>query len=75
MCNGFLFAIAAWLILCDRDNDTGCGCGGNSRPGGCQTNNTTSGCGCGGETPVERRGIDNQPQQTDDAGGYEIINV
>ena len=49
MCNGFLFAIAAWLILCDRDNDTGCGCGcgGNSRPSGCQTNNTTSGCGCG----------------------------
>ena len=34
-----------------------------------------SGCGCGGETPVERRCIDNQPQQTDDAGGYEIINV
>ena len=31
--------------------------------------------GCGGETPVERRCIDNQPQQTDDAGGYEIINV
>ena len=34
-----------------------------------------SGCGGGGETPVERRCIDNQPQQTDDAGGYEIINV
>lgn len=32
-------------------------------------------CGCGGgETPVRRRCIDNQPQQTDDAGGYEIIN-
>ena len=54
MCNGFLFAIAAWLILCDRDNDTGCGCGcgGNSRPSGCQTNNTTSGCGCGGTERV-----------------------
>lgn len=36
------------------------------------------GCGCGGETPeppAQRRCIDNQPQQTDDAGGYEIINA
>lgn len=38
-------------------------------------------CGCSGSgggddgTPIERRCIDNQPQQTDDAGGYEIINV
>lgn len=35
--------------------------------------------GCGGETPpvppVQNRCIDNQPQQTDDAGGYEMINV
>ena len=54
MCNGFLFAIAAWLILCDRDSahTAGCGCGGNSRPSGCQTNNTTSGCGCGGTERV-----------------------
>ena len=36
------------------------------------------GCGCSGETPelpIQRRCIGNQPQQTDDAGGYEIINV
>lgn len=53
MCNGFLFAIAAWLILCDRDgaNAAGCGCGG-SHAGGCQSNNTTSGCGCGGTERV-----------------------
>lgn len=32
-------------------------------------------CGCGGGgTPVGRRCVDNQPKQTDDAGGYEIIN-
>ncbi len=31
-------------------------------------------CGCGGDTPTGRC-LDNQPQQTDDAGGYEIINV
>lgn len=32
------------------------------------------GCGCGGETPVDRRCIDNRPQQTDDAGGYAMVN-
>lgn len=39
-----------------------CGCGGSSGGGG-------------DDTPIERRCIDNQPRQTDDAGGYEIINV
>ncbi len=53
MCNGFLFVIAAWLILCNRDNDeyecnhnhSGCGnwnCNNNwnySRNNGCRCNN------------------------------------